>query len=384
MRTLDRSSWPKGYRLDWAIAASFSALAMLELAYSPTFESGVDPELVLFVLMQTAFLGLRRQYPLSVHLIASLGLALQVYGHPLGISTDATLITLYSATAYGSRLRATAAVMLTLADIYWVMAQVDVWGTWNFIDTCVLWMGVAVLGLFSRLQQAESETRTRRLTQLEEERRSFRQQTVAEERARMGRELHDAVGHSVTGIILLAGALRGRARRDGEDSEAIEAIERSGTEAMTELEALIGLLREEGDADELAQQPSLHNLDRLLANAEVLGLKVDADLGNIGPLPAITDRAAFRVVQESLTNAAKYANPAQVSLTIRHAPDSIEIKIVNPTIEDSKTTILSGGRGLIGMHERVSILGGILDAGPTAHREFRVLATLPLGSTGGE
>ena len=382
MRTLDRLSWRGGYRLDMTIAAGFTGLAMLELALSPTFEGNVDPWLVVFVLMQTAFLGLRRQFPLSVHLIASLGLAFQVYAHPRGVSTDATLITLYSAVAYGSALRAWAAVALTVADIYWVISQFEVWGAWDLIGTYVLWMGVAVLGLFSRLQQTESENRTRRLTQLEEERRSFRQRTVAQERVRMSRELHDAVGHSVTGIVLLAGALRKGAEQPREVREAIGAIERLGTEAMTELEALIGALRDENDDDELAQQPTLHNLDRLLSSAEAMGLDVDADLGTIHSLPPIIDRAAFRVIQESLTNAAKYANPARVSVALRYTPDLIEIEIVNPTIEESRMTILSGGRGLIGMDERVSVLGGTLAAGPTGQREFRVRATLPLGPAG--
>jgi signal transduction histidine kinase len=383
MRTLDGLSWREGNRLDMAIAVGFTALAMLELAFSPTFEGAVDPLLVVFVLMQTAFLGLRRQFPFSVHLIASLGLAFQVYAHPRGISTDATLITLYSAVAYGSVLCAWTSVATTVVNIYWVISRFEVWGAWDLISTNVLWMGIATLGLFSRLQQTESEKRTRRLTQLEDEQRSFRQRTVAEERARMSRELHDAVGHSVTGIILLAGALRKRADQSQEDREAIEAIERSGTEAMTELEALIGLLRDEGDDDEFAQRSTLHNLDRLLSSAEAMGLEVDADLCTMHWLPPVIDRAAFRVIQESLTNAAKYANPAKVSVALRYAPDSIEIEIVNPTIQESRTTILSGGRGLIGMDERLSILGGTLAAGPTGQREFRVRATLPLEPSGG-
>ena len=382
MRTLDRSSWRGGSRFDMALAAGFTVLAMLELALSPAFDGNVDPSLVVFVLMQTAFLGLRRQFPFSVHLIASLGLAFQVYAHPRGISTDATLITLYSAVAYASGLRAWAAVAVTVVDIYWVISRFEVWGAWDLIGTNVLWIGMAVLGLFSRLQQTESENRTRRLTQLENEQRSFRQRTVAEERARMSRELHDSVGHSVTGIILLAGALRRGAEQPQEVREANEAIERLGTEAMTELEALIGALRDESDDDEFAQQPTLHILDRLLASAEAMGLEVDADVVALHSLPPVIDRAAFRVIQESLTNAAKYANPARVSIAIRYAPDSIEIEIVNPTIEESKTTILSGGRGLIGMDERVSILGGTLTAGPTGQREFRVRATLPLGPVG--
>ncbi len=375
MRSLDRSAWSRGYRLDMALAVGFTTLAVLEIAFSPTFEDNADARLVVFVLMQTSLLGLRRQYPLSVHLVACVGLALQANWYPTGTTTEVTLITLYSAAAYATPPRALASVIVTIVDIYWVVSRFDVWNTWSIIDTSVLWLGVGGLGMFARLQQTESDRRTRRLTQLEEERRTFRERAVADERVQMARELHDAVGHSVTGILLLAGALRNVDEQPTEVREAIEAIERSGTDAMIELEALIGLLRSD---DDHAHQPMLRNLDRLFARARTLGLEVEADIDVDPSLPRVIDRAAFRIVQESLTNAAKYANPALVSVAIRSRADSIDIEIVNPTVAESFTTLLSGGRGLIGMHERISILGGHLDVGPTGDNRFGVRASLPI------
>ncbi len=378
MRADDRSTWRQGFWLDMLLAGTYSALAMLQLGLSASFEGIVDPSLVIFVLMQTAFLGLRRRYPLLVHLIASLGLALQANSYPLGVSTDATLITMYSVAAYCSWRSVSVGAAATFLDVYWVISRQPEWDWWSLITTYVLWFAVGGLGVFSRLQQVEAARRTRRLTELEQERKHLRQDAVAEERARMARELHDSVGHSVTGIVLLAGAVRDVEEQPAVVQEAVGTIERSGLEAMDELQALVGLLRNE-DGEELARQPGLRNLDRLVARASAVGLEVNTEIPQSQQLPPSVDRAAFRIIQEALTNAAKYANPARVSVTVRPNDDCIEIEIVNPVMIDAKSIDVGGGRGLIGMEERVSILGGTFVAGPTGRGEFRVRAELPIG-----
>ena len=380
MRVVDRFSWRQGFWLDMALAAGYSTIAMLQLALRPSFEGVVDLPLVVFVLMQTAFLGLRRQFPLAVHLIASLGLALQANGYPLGVSTDATLITLYTVTAYGSWRAAVVGVAVTLADIVWVVSHIPGWDAWEIINTSMLWLGIAGLGVFSRLQQIQADRRTRQVTQLEQERKYFRSSAVAAERARMARELHDSVGHSVTGIVLLAGAVRDVEEQPEVVRDAVVAIERSGLDAMAELETLIGLLRNEEGEDALARQPGLRDLDRLIAQASAVGLEVDTEISNSQSLPPSIDRAAFRIIQEALTNAAKYANPARVSVAVRPTDDCIQIEVVNPIIIEANSIDMGGGRGLIGMDERVSILGGTFAAGPTTNGEFRVLAELPINS----
>lgn len=380
MRRGDSSTWRQGLWLDMLLAGSYSALAMMELAFSSSFEGLVDPSLVIFVLMQTAFLGLRRRFPLLVHLIASLGLALQANGHPIGISTDSTLITLYTVAAYCSWRAVGVGVASTVINIYWVLSRFPGWGPWDMVDTYVLWLAIGGLGVFSRLQQVEAARRTRRLAELEQERKVLRQDAVAEERARMARELHDSVGHSVTGIVLLAGAVRAVEEEPEVVRDAVTAIERSGLDAMAELEALIGLLRDEDGEDQLARQPGLRDVDRLVARASAVGLEVDTEIAQGRRLPPSIDRAAFRIIQEALTNAAKYANPARVSVTVRPTDDCIEIEVINPVMIEAKSIDVGGGRGLIGMDERVSILGGTFAAGPTGRGAFRVSAELPIRS----
>ncbi|MGI9646958.1 MAG: sensor histidine kinase [Acidimicrobiia bacterium] len=376
-RILELRSWPQGFWLDMSIAAVYTAIALGQLAWSPIFDGVVEPALVLFVLMQTAFLGFRRRYPFTVHLIASVGLALQANAFPRGVSTDATLISIYSVAAYGTWRLAWLALGLTLADVVWVLSQTPGWDEWQLIQTFVLWAGVWGLGVFTRLQHDQIERRTRRVTQLEQERKLARQNAIAEERGRMARELHDSVGHSVTGIVMLAGAVRGVEKQSEVVQDAVVAIERSGLEAMAELDSLIGLLRDEDQQGGSARQPGLRDLDGLFTRAEAMGLEVDRDIADVGALVPAIDRAAFRIVQETLTNAAKYANPGRVSVAIRAVNSSIEIEVVNAVLVDATQTNLSSGRGLIGMDERVSILGGSFEAGPTPDGEFRVLARLP-------
>lgn len=105
-------------------------------------------------------------------------------------------------------------------------------------------------------------------------------------------------------------------------------------------------------------------------------------MSNSQPLRPSINRAAFRIIQEALTNAAKYANPALVSVAVRLTDDCIQIQVVNPIIIEANSIDMGGGRGLIGMDERVSVLGGTFAAGPTGRGEFRVLAELPIYSLG--
>jgi len=180
--------------------------------------------------------------------------------------------------------------------------------------------------------------------------------------------------------VLLAGAVRDVEEQPEVVRDAVVAIERSGMDAMAELEALIGLLRNDDGEDALARQPGLRNLDRLVVQASAVGLEVDTEISNSQPLPPSIDRAAFRIIQEALTNAAKYANPGRVSVAVRPTDDCIEIEVVNPIMIEANSIDVGGGRGLIGMDERVSILGGTFIAGPTGRSEFRVLAELPVSA----
>jgi signal transduction histidine kinase len=198
---------------------------------------------------------------------------------------------------------------------------------------------------------------------------------VAEERARIARELHDVVAHAISVIVLQA---RGARHADGaEREEALDAIESTGANALTEMRRLLHMLRADDEAVAMAPQPSLEHLEHLVTQVRDAGLPVEVRVeGARRALPPGVDVSAYRIVQEALTNALKHAGPARARVSIRFGDDALELEI-----EDSGAgggNGAGGGHGLAGMRERVAIFGGRLDTGPKAEGGYAVRARLPL------
>jgi signal transduction histidine kinase len=192
------------------------------------------------------------------------------------------------------------------------------------------------------------------------------------ERNRLARELHDSVGHALTATTLQAGAARAVFDRDPEFARrALEAIEEVGRTAMDDLDHVLGVLRSD-DRDRLPER-TLDDLDRLLADVRRGGIVLTADL-QVRPVPTGVSREAYRIVQESLTNAAKHGDGA-VALRLVVADDLV-IDVTNPVPVPSARS--GGGRGLAGMRERVRLLGGTFEAGP-ADGTWRVFIRIPVG-----
>ncbi|MGN9779262.1 sensor histidine kinase [Micromonospora sp. H33] len=199
------------------------------------------------------------------------------------------------------------------------------------------------------------------------------------ERNRLARELHDSVGHALTVATLQAGAAREVLDRDPEFvRRALTAIEEVGRTAMDDLDHVLGLLREtDGGTAGPVPQRTLADLDRLLAETRAAGLPVqERRSGDLVGLPAVVSREGYRIVQEGLTNAARYGRgPVTVRLDV--GPDALELELVNALGRVRRSDLGRGGRGLDGMRERVLLLGGRLTAGPDADR-WRIRARLPL------
>jgi signal transduction histidine kinase len=219
---------------------------------------------------------------------------------------------------------------------------------------------------------------------LEVEREAQAASAVSDERRRIARELHDVVAHSVSVMVVQSGA----ARRvlDSEPDHAVAAlaeVERSGRQALSELRRLLGLMR---DGDENAAvrepQPTLAGLDDLVKRARDAGLAVELrQEGEPYSLPMGCDLAAYRVVQESLTNALKHAGDgAEATVLLRWTDDHLELDI-SDTGQGLTAASVDGdgpvGQGLVGMRERVALCGGDLQAGPRQSGGFRVRATIP-------
>jgi signal transduction histidine kinase len=200
---------------------------------------------------------------------------------------------------------------------------------------------------------------------------------VAEERARIARELHDVVAHSISIVAVQAGAAEELLDRDPERARAhLQAVRTTAREAMTEMRRVLDVLREDNAPH--APLPGLSRLDDLVTEARAAGVEVDVvEDGERPQLPAGLDLVVFRIVQEALTNVRKHAGGGRASVHLSYARRALEIDVRDDG-EAVAFASRSGGHGLIGMRERVTLFGGTLEAGSAVGGGFRVHAVLPL------
>ena len=224
----------------------------------------------------------------------------------------------------------------------------------------------------------EGDEARERAARLEWEREEQARLAVAEERARIARELHDIVGHSVSVMTVQAAGVRSLLRPEQErEREALMVIEQTGREALAEMRRLVGVLRRPEEAPALAPQPSLEHVDKLVSQAREAGLPVELRVeGEPVQLPAGVDLTAYRLVQEGLTNAIKHARAQHAEVLVRYRDGNVELTVSDDGAGDGQGE--KGGNGLVGMRERVSVYGGRLDAGPRPEGGFRLHATLPV------
>jgi signal transduction histidine kinase len=232
--------------------------------------------------------------------------------------------------------------------------------------------GVMVVTL--RMWQLHVREVEQRAEEAERTRDEAARRKAMEERLRIARELHDSLTHSISVIQVQAGVAQHLARKRGEEvPPALLAIQEAGTDAARELRATLSVLRETQDGD----GSGLCQLDSLVARARTAGLPVTVTVtGAKRPLPPDVDQAAYRIVQEALTNVSRHAGHACASVHLHYAPQALSVR-VDDDGKGSGTRPAGPGLGLIGMRERVSALGGRLHAGPQDGGGFRVRAELP-------
>ena len=225
----------------------------------------------------------------------------------------------------------------------------------------------------------------------EQERRHSGQRALLEERQRIARELHDVVAHHMSVIAIQAEAAPYKtADPPPELVESFVEIRASALAGLAELRRVLGVLRTSGQ--DTAPQPGLADLDALLDSARSGGVSVTVTRsGNPVPLPEGVDLSAYRIVQEALSNAMRHASGSHVRLHLAYRPDALALEIGNdaalravPVLVASGERAAEGGQGLVGMRERATMLGGSLEAGPTADGGFRVTAVLPVSPPGEE
>jgi signal transduction histidine kinase len=245
-----------------------------------------------------------------------------------------------------------------------------------------VWLPVAV-GLWVAARRQVLEGLRERADRLEREQAARADQARATERARIARDMHDVVAHRVSLMVLHAGALMVNAT-DPRVSAQAEVIRTTGTEALAQLRTVLGVLvgwrDHEADPAAVAMepQPTLADLGWLLDQSRAAGVQVELEEEGQRPaVPAMVEHAAYRVVQEALTNIHKHAGATVARVVVRYLPTSLEVTVHNARADTAPAPVPGSGLGLIGVRERVEVLGGELSAGPAPDGGFAVSVRLP-------
>jgi len=370
---------------DTALAIGLALLALIDLASSSDTGSwgGRGPMQVFLALGCTLPLAWRVRYPIAtvVTITAAGGLLVVVaapHQAPFEVFIGSVLAS-YSIGAHtaGRRRWLGLGLMFAVGLPFMVAADNRGMAAGNALAPIAWLTGAWAVGAIirgRRLRTAELELLTAELAQ---QRDLQAQAAVAVERGRIARELHDVVAHNVSMMVVQAGAAERVLSGDQPDvRRALAAIADTGRETVDEMRLVLGVLRSD-EAAGLSPQPGLRDLDQLVGNVRSAGLQVDLRVeGARAPLSPGVDLSAYRIVQEALTNVVKHAGAATVEVTVRYARDCVQVEVCDDGRPQEVAS--AGGNGLIGMRERVAMLGGEFRAGARQNGGFAVFARLPI------
>jgi signal transduction histidine kinase len=353
--------------------------ALLELLLSD--ESSPAGASAVAVVTTTIPLAWRSAFPLATVVVTLGGLVLAVLlGFPAGdflVPYLAPLVALYSVGVHSSRgeVLAAAAFAFAAVTIEVIASPSEGISEFGFIATGII--AALAVGLAVRQVGFEADTLAARAAELERGQDEATRAAIAAERARIARELHDVIGHSISVMGVQAGAVRRVLRPEQErEREALLAVERVGRDAVTEMRRLLGFLRPAEGMDE-TPTPTLERVDELVEEMRRAGLDVDLRVeGDLDGITAGRALTAFRILQEALTNALKHAPGSHVVAVVRRTPEALVIDVADDGAT-RRATSDGGGYGLVGMRERVALYGGALDAGPRGDGGYAVTARLP-------
>ncbi len=371
----------RDYLVDGAVALAAFAVSAAIVAAAGDDPEVRSPDVFAFGLVAAHSAGvvLRRPRPVAaVVLSLATGVGYAAADYPPALF-PVVLLTVYSAAARlperPSRRLGVAAVLVSAA------ASTLGPGPTN-TSVPLLVAGAWFLGNFVRARRLYTETLEAKNRELEQAQHDLARQAVTEERLRIARELHDVVAHSMSVVAMHAGTGRMVAADDPAAAErALATIEATTRSALGEMRRLLGVLRS-SDSDEpaaLGPAPGLADLDRLVAEVERSGIDVQLRVhGDRPDMAPGVDLSAYRVVQEALTNVLKHAGPAQATVDVRYTGAGVTVEVADDGL-GAAAPALTGGHGLVGMRERVTVHGGELDAGPNPGGGFRVVARFPVG-----
>jgi signal transduction histidine kinase len=343
-------------RLDVAIALALAVAAVWDWHYSS------DPlwrlPLQLGIAATVAF---RRSHPL-IAVVVAVACAVSLRVSPGGEGNAAILLNAYSVGRHAQPLWRASVV---LAAVIAAIALITSAGAASLVV-----LMAAIVGVLVREQVSAAYARANEAIAAEK--------GAADERARIARDLHDIVAHAVSVMVVQAEAAKNMLHRDaGAAESSIDAISTSGREALLELRQLLQVLGDTRQAAPLGPSPVAGEIDQLVEGVRASGQPVQLHIeGNLGRLEPVVSQATYRIVQEALTNAVKYAQGAPTEVTVDFQAERVKIEVVDHG--GGRRGVTAGsGRGLQGLKERVAILGGDFSASPSIDGGFAVRASLP-------
>ncbi|MFF3850137.1 sensor histidine kinase [Streptomyces sp. NPDC002328] len=339
--------------------------------------------------------ALRRRMPERMLLLAAvLGVTQLVLDVATMAADFALLVIVYTVAATGARWSSWLALGMglsaaTLAQVRWPNEQTSAAGNFAIVVLQTVPFALAwVLGDSMRTRRAYFAQLEERAARLEKEREAQAKVAVAAERARIARELHDVVAHNVSVMVVQAdGAAYVLDAAPDQAKKALETISSTGRQALAEMRRLLGVLRtgEHQESGEYVPQPDVEQIEDLVEQCRGSGLPVDFKVeGTARPLPSGVELTAYRIVQEALTNTRKHGGPnAGASVRLVYFDDGLGLLVEDDGKGAPHELYEEGGadgqgHGLIGMRERIGMVGGTLDAGPRPGGGFRISALLPL------
>jgi signal transduction histidine kinase len=336
-----------------------------------------DAGTVALIAIASVALAFRRRAPVPVLLaVFATVLVYELLGYANGPMWLFLVVALLNAVIRGHRWPAAAVVLLGFAIFPWLDRLLRDGHSPSFASVAALAAWLLVLfgvGEAIRIRR-ERAAETVRIREEEALRRA------SEERLRIARELHDALGHHLSLISVQAGvALHVNETLPDEVRGSLSAIKDASKEALTELRSVLEILRQDGERAPRSPMSTLARLDELIVQARAAGIDVRAETeGDVRPLPFGADVAAYRIVQEALTNVTRHAGSATATVRLAYGEHDLTLEIADDGRGVSTTSgVVGSGKGLVGMRERAAALGGELEAGPRPGGGFRVWARLP-------
>ncbi|GAA4080108.1 sensor histidine kinase [Nonomuraea soli] len=336
-----------------------------------------------------AAVAVRRRWPVPVFAVTALAsIAYYALDFPDGPGWLALFVALYTVAAYGdgNRSLVTAGAAITVLSAVWLVAAADIEPRaavgWVFFRIGASVMSVA-LGESVRSRRVIAAEAQRRAELAERTREEEARARVDAERLRIAREVHDTVAHAIAIINVQSGVTAHVLdKRPDVARDALRTIEQTSSRALREMRAILGVLRDDGAGR--VPYPGLGQLDELAAEAREAGLDIEVEEAPpVAPLPSAVGSAAYRILQESITNVIRHVGPTRVTVALNPGAEVLELRVTDagPSMRvpvPGRAAPGEDGRGIVGMRERCRLLGGDLDAGPLPGGGFEVRARLPL------